>query len=104
MTISIGKTTQGTYLNYNEMKAYYLAAQGCIELQMGADSHNDLCRIYCTHGKWLLLVLNCFLQPSPAVAHFSSLQSFLASVGVILALWCESFTSEMTRMYHENAT
>ena len=45
------------------------------------------------------------LQPSPAMAYFSPLPRLLLSVGVILALWCQSFTSEMTvsRICHVTA-
>ena len=36
--------------------------------------------------------------------YFSDLQSLLASVGVILALVCQPITSEITYIYHEDAT
>ena len=53
------------------------------KLQTETNSHNDLCRIYCTHSEWLLLV---FCKPSLAMAYFSPLPSLLASIGVIVAL------------------
>ena len=59
------------------------------KLQTGANSHNDLCRIHCTHGEWLLPVLWYLSKPSPAIVYFSPLRRLLASVGVILALLCQ---------------
>ena len=46
----------------------------------------------------------CLLKLSLALAYFSTLQSLLASFGVILALLCQSIMSEMTRICHEDAT
>ena len=60
----------------------------------------DLLHIWCT------VVTTCVLvsfATFPEMAYFSLLPSLLASVGVILALWRQSFTSEMTCMYHEYA-
>ena len=62
----------------SELQAY--------KLRTGVNSHNDVCKIHCTSGEWLLLMLECLLQPSPAMAYFLPLPSLLASVGVIREL------------------